>query len=943
VTLDGHDRATEVSSDGVERPRGPPDVQPGQIVGRFRLLRPLGKGAMGIVILAHDPELDRNVALKFVRSVGGRSAKRRRERMLREAQAMARLSHRNVVGVLDVGLHGGPDPSEQLLFIAMEYVAAESLAAWLRREHDVGEILQVFIAAGRGLAAAHAAGLVHRDFKPDNVLVGEDARETGRRRPELEVKVTDFGLACASGSTQGSGSASPGPEEEGMPAAADASSSGLRALTQGRLTRTGAATGTPAYMAPEQHLRQTVDERADQFAFCVALYEALYRQSPFEGSDPDQKSRAVLAGRLIAPVRTSGVPKRIWPIVRRGLQKLPAERWGSMNDLLDAMVSAVAPRWHRWAVLGVAVVVATAGGYGASRLFAPPQRCPASEAELSGVWDDARRNQVRVAFTKTSTRHAEETWLRLAPMLDAYASSWHEVYRQVCDPSRSVDDVSSTYDRAMACLVDRRLRLEALVDLLDHADEQTVSAAVRAASGLPSIRPCADTQTLSAEIAPPDDEITRARVQQIRTELASADTLVELGRVHEALATIESAKSAAERIDYPPVLAESLMRLGSASAKVGDTARGRAVLERAYFIATESSDTLTATRTALTLAMLTGVTLQESDAGFEWARHAQAGLTRLADDGTLESRLLTVLGQIHQSGANLTEARDYQERALAIAERVHGLEHLHTAMALNAMGSLLYKTGEFEKAADYLSRGLRAHELALGPSHPMVAVFATNLGLLARKQGDLSLALEHFERAIEVLERMYGPDHFELAAPLNNEALVYLERGEHEPALVALERAVAVTRRAHGDDHPRVALVLSNVAFAQLGSGDPLSAESTARRAVSLYERAHGTDHPYVAASMSLLAESLLAQARPTEARVAAEQTLAMNDSGEAVLWTPDALARYVLARALVATDGDRERALTLAAEAVELYEAADEPAFSRADEVRRWLTAQGR
>jgi eukaryotic-like serine/threonine-protein kinase len=940
VTLDGHDRATEISSDGEEPREAPLTLRPGEVVDRFRLLRPLGKGAMGIVYLAHDPDLDRNVALKFVRSTGGRSAKRRRERMLREAQAMARLSHRNVVEVLDVGLYGGPNPEQQLLFIAMEYVPAESLTAWLRRERSVSEILRVFVAAGRGLASAHAAGLVHRDFKPDNVLVGDDV-ERARGRAELPVKVTDFGLACASGTTQVS-QGSPVLEDEEKPdVPASASSSALRAFTQGRLTRTGAATGTPAYMAPEQHLRQTVDERADQFAFCVALYEALYRQSPFEGSDTEEKSRAVLAGRLITPASMRGASRRVWPVVRRGLQKRATDRWPSMDGLLDALVAAAAPTWPRWAVLGGAVVVAGAGGLAAAHLFSPPRRCPASEGELAGVWDEARRHGVRQALTASATDHAEETWSRLASLLDAYAASWSEVYREVCDPTRSLDDVSATHDRAMSCLADRRSRLDALVELLAEADAQTVSAAVRAASGLPSVSTCADDEALSAEIAPPSDAVTQARVRELRAELAAIDALIEVGRVAEALPSLEHTRVQAERVDYPPVLAEALMRLGHAHAELGDTQRSREMLERAYFIATESADTHTATRTAIALALVTGVTLQESDAGLEWARHAQAGLARVSDDGALESRLLGILGQIHQVGADRATARGYYERALAIAERAYGPEHLHTAMALNAMGSFLYREQRFDEAKAYLVRGLRALETALGPSHPTVAAFATNLGLLARKQGDLSLALAHFERAIDLFERTYGPEHFQLMAPLNNKALVHLQQGDYDAALTVLERALGVTRKAMGDEHPRVAVLLSNVAFAHLGKGDPHAAEEKARRGVSLHERALGADHRDVAASLSLLAEALLEQGRPDEALVAAERTLAIADPDELVLWTPDALARYVLARALVQTNGDEQRALTLAAEAAERYEAADEPAFSRADEVRRWAASR--
>ena len=899
---------------------------------------------MGIVYLAHDPELDRNVALKFVRSLGGRSAERRRARMLREARAMACLSHRNVVGVLDVGLHTGPGCPQPLLFIAMEYVDAESLTAWLRRQRSSAEILRVFLAAGHGLAAAHAAGLVHRDFKPDNVLVGARSRSTaksGERRRDLEVKVTDFGLACASGSTHGGAVASPDGElSSSSTEVSDAV--GLGRLTQGRLTRTGAATGTPAYMAPEQHLRQTVDQRADQFAFCVALYEALYNQSPFGGSSADEKARAVLAGDVLRPQRATGLERRVWPALLRGLQKRPAERWPSMDALLHALEKAARPPRPSGAVLaGGAIAVVVGGAWVQSVLSTKPGRCSTSEGELEGIWDDARRERVHAAVNKTSTRHAAETWSRLSSTLESYATSWQTVYAQICDPSRPVDEVGSTYDRAMACMADRRSRLEALLDLLDQADDQTVSAAVRAASSLPSVSPCADAEALSAEVAPPQDEATRARVRSIRTDLANADTLVDLGRVHEAVEVLERTFAAAERIEYPPVVAETLLLLGTARALSGEAQQGRSELERAYFIATESSDALTATRAAIALARVAGLLMQDAEAALEWARHARAGLARLHDDGTLEGSLLTIIGHVHHDRNELEQARTHHERALEIMVSLHGPDHIESAKALNSMGVFWYRTGEFDQAADTMSRALRAHEQALGPSHPTVGAMAGNLGLLARKRGDLDLALGYFERSVEVLEKAYGAMHFELAAPLNNIALVQQQRGDCQAALRTLERALAIARKTHGDEHPRIALLLANVAFARLGDGDPAAAEEPARRAATLYESILGAEHPRVSAPLALLAESLLEQGRPAEAIVAAERALAVHAPGEPVLWVHDALARWVLARALVDTEGDSERALHLAAAAAERYDAADEPAFSRSDEIREWLQSQ--
>src|SRR5580692_1242551 len=237
------------------RPKDAPAAQtpaPNGFVGRYRLLRLVGRGGMGEVYAAHDPELDRRVAIKILRA-DARPDDIEAARLLREAQAVAKLSHPNVVAIHDVGTAAGR------MFLAMELVEGETLAIWLdSRPRSVGEIVRMFTLAGRGLAAAHRVGIVHRDFKPQNVMVSRD--ETPR--------VMDFGLAAHGGP------ASP---------------------NEPRLTRAGSILGTPLYMSPEQLLGQPVDPRADQFSFCVALWEALYGARPFEGSTLLEIRMAVLA------------------------------------------------------------------------------------------------------------------------------------------------------------------------------------------------------------------------------------------------------------------------------------------------------------------------------------------------------------------------------------------------------------------------------------------------------------------------------------------------------------------------------------------------------------------------------------------------------------------------------------------------------------------------
>jgi tRNA A-37 threonylcarbamoyl transferase component Bud32 len=283
---------------------------PGSRVGRYRVLEVVGAGAMGTVYAAHDPDLDRRVALKILRS--NARGDQLRARLSREAKAMARLSHPNVITVYDVGTLGAQ------LFVAMEFVAGGTLREWLtQRPRGWAEVLSVLVRAGRGLACAHAAGLVHRDFKPDNVLVGDDGR----------VRVTDFGLARALRDEQ------PATGREGDP---------LEDLLETTITRTGTLVGTPAYMAPEQLRGEPAAARADTFSFCVTLYEALHGERPYGGATVASLRSETAAGVVRPAPSGCEVPGRVRDLLLRGLRPHAEARPASLEGLLDALEAAVA-------------------------------------------------------------------------------------------------------------------------------------------------------------------------------------------------------------------------------------------------------------------------------------------------------------------------------------------------------------------------------------------------------------------------------------------------------------------------------------------------------------------------------------------------------------------------------------------------------------------------
>lgn len=282
-------------------------------VGRYRLSRELGSGGMGVVYAARAPKLDRQVAVKLLRASWDKS------RLEREARALAKLSHPNVISVYDVG------EAEGQTFIAMELVEGCTLRAWLAANNrSLREVIEMLLHAGRGLAAAHSAGLVHRDFKPENIMVGRDGR----------ARVLDFGIVAQSG-----------PEAERIQGprkdpAATPSDPDLRGSGNG-LTGTGTRVGTPAYMAPEQLRAEQADERADQFAFCTVLWEAVHGNRPFQG-ERAQLLRRVRDLQPNPPANPRIAPPWLDRVMRRGLTVDPAQRHPSMTALLKAMEAGLA-------------------------------------------------------------------------------------------------------------------------------------------------------------------------------------------------------------------------------------------------------------------------------------------------------------------------------------------------------------------------------------------------------------------------------------------------------------------------------------------------------------------------------------------------------------------------------------------------------------------------
>ncbi|MCA9712492.1 MAG: protein kinase, partial [Myxococcales bacterium] len=456
-------------------------------------------------------------------------------RLFREAKALARLSHPNVVQVHEVGM------VDDQPFVAMELCAGQTLQRWQAQRRPWRECVQVYLQAGRGLAAAHAKALVHRDFKPGNCILDHEGR----------VRVLDFGLVQRLDAQQ---------LEAELEDAADRT-----ALPEGEpldgLTRTGTVLGTLAYMAPEQVRGRPVDARADQFSFCASLYEALYGQRPFAGETASALVEALEQGRLRPIPRRSGVPSRLQAVVLRGLARRPEDRWPAMEPLLDALEGVVRSRRARWAgglVLGVGLAAAGAA------MWPTVEVCGGAEELLADAWNEPRKRRVEAAIVGTGLSYAADTWQRVEQGLDDYAHQWVTKHEEVCAATKRRQEQSpEVMELRMECLLRRRTELREAVRVLADANETRVHNAVDLVTGLPSIAQCDDVEALEHRLPPPDDADVAARVSEARERLEQARFLTKTGEYTEALAVAQEVVAQAEPLGYAPLLAEALLQRGA--------------------------------------------------------------------------------------------------------------------------------------------------------------------------------------------------------------------------------------------------------------------------------------------------------------------------------------------------------------------------------------------
>ncbi len=785
-------------------------------IGRYAVRRRLGAGEMGVVHEGYDDSLERRVALKFLREQLS-SSQLARAKVFAEAKAMARVSHHNVAQVYEAAA------VDDQLFIVMEFIEGPTLSQWLERRPKAGSpwaIIDVFVAAGRGLHAAHAAGVVHRDFKPDNVQM------TLAHVP----KVVDFGLAGMMAST-------PTPSLGERPSLA---------------TMPGA--GTPLFMAPEVLEGQPADARSDQFSFCVALFCALYGQPPFGGTSLPELESNVLAQRLASlPARTTR-PERVHRAVLRGLNIEPDARWPSMEALVNEL-DRCKQTWRRrrvWLAAGALAVLG--GGTGAALAQSNTDTCTDASDDLIGVWDVESRAAVTENLRRPDLAYSSRVADLTITWLDDYAERWIDARTELCEASEPGSSSSlPEIERRFGCLGDARRALGAVSSFLATTMPEQPHGVVGVFSTLPNLGRCSDVEVLMADVAPPPAD-ERAGVDEVRQTLAVARAARAAEAPRQTADAIAGAQRLSQRLDYPPLETEVQIEHGLALFEAGDDEGAARELTAALGSSMRLGQTHQSGRAARGLAQVLGSGLQRLTEARVYAQLARDMAEREHDPAVVVQSELR-LAQVDKADGKLDDALKHVDAALEFLRSGPDPDPLLAADLHGTRAELLGTLGDLERADASCRHALGIELEILGPDHPRVATTRNGLAAILGVRGRFEESLAELEQARRIVVASHPPEHFVAIAVQQNIAAAHLGM-ERFPQAEREFRSLLSLAKFSGV-HPAAARLRRNLAMALLGQDRNHEARVEARAALDGITASLGENHPDVAVTKEILAAAL--------------------------------------------------------------------------------------
>lgn len=841
-------------------------------IGRYRLLERIGDGASGEVWRAFDPELDRELAIKVLH--GDLEGEAAHAAMVREAKTLAKLSHPNVVPVFDAGVHDGR------VFVALELVRGSTLRQWMTTPRTWREIVEVFLQAARGLTAAHAAGVVHRDVKPENLLIGDDGR----------ARVSDFGIARPTGVID---------EAHG-----DTAPEG-----------TTAGAGTPAYMAPEQFLGDPIDPRTDQFGLCTALHEALYGERPFVGRDRASLAANVIAGRRRTPADDRGVPRWLDRVVARGLSVDPARRFRDMH----ALVAALQPVGRRWWPTAVAV-----GAVAGITWLVWPDRgesaatCDDRSDRVGTVWNAEAAQAIREAFAASQATNADGRAAAIITDLDRFAEGWRAASARTCETD--VDDDTRIAWRY--CLQTRLLELESVADALAHADAAVVDHAARGGMVLPAPSECLALGTgIRAGIGDPEQHL------ELRAEIAQLRAKGGVGKLVEGLAASEATLGRARAVGNRSLEAEALLVRGELEALlVGLASEADPVATlHAAMLAAEAAHRLD----LIALAAIASIEAEVAAGNYEGARtlvpRARAAVATLGDPPELAGKIDLALAEVNVMERADDEAAVWLEQARARFEAASPAGRRSLAQTLNLLGEDKFRRGEYEAARPDYARALDIAGTEFRSHRQLVANISGNLAETYFVVGDFDTAERYFAEGLVLRREMFGEDSVWVRHSLGHMGDISWERGESAQALAHYRSVLDQLAVAPVIDHESdtMAAVLSDLQVqSQRGwmhNGAALALVDLGRLDEALAHAERGDDgrlpedqhHPDCTYRLDTRGIVLLAAGRHDEAVAAFAEALARLELTYPAEARAVAFAAIGLGRARIAS-GDRNGGVQL-------------------------------
>jgi predicted Ser/Thr protein kinase len=795
----GSDDATLVSADAVpavdlERPRVP------DTIGRYRVERLVGTGAMGVVFAARDPALDRRVAVKRMRDCEELAES---ERIQHEARSAAAVVHPNVVTIYDVGTDDGR------VFVAMEYVEGESLTRWIRRPRRWRDALDVLVQAGRALAAAHAAGIVHRDFKPDNVLVDAEGR----------VKVVDFGLASALGDADPLAPAT-GPQ----PSVIDATSRWI---------------GTPRYMAAERHEGARGDARSDQFAFAVVAYECLYRARPFAGVSVVEIAASICEGRLERAPR-SPIPNAVQRGGARGRARDPEDRFSTVTALVDALVAGAGTRRRRLVALaGAAGLGAAIASFVATR----DPACDGGDAHVRAAWDEGTRAALVERWGLDAEGHVP------APVvgMDGWVERWRHAHVQSCEDARRDAIEADALDRRMACLHARLASARAIVDVIVEHDV-TSEAADPIVRGLVDPVSCVDEDS-------PIDPARAAELAELEADIARGNALYRLGLIAPADAIADGLLERADALGGGALWNSAAILRANLWISVNRVDEASALTARVHERALAQGDDRMAMNAIQVLA--TVALVREDHRGLlYWARLAEVQVARMTPRKPVWNAMLALmLADAHRLSGDVATSIAYHREALRVVESeglagyVAVFSHVEFGVVLGIAGRLDEASSEYERAVDL------AAALPANSSDPLAIEQGRGQLLTMRGRPHLAVTSLLLTRA-----RLAKVDQLDTEIALKvtcSLADAWADLGESSLARVEVDACVA-GHESLGKDHPGRARALvragqSAIAVGDVDErGDVERALADERRVLEIYASHPSSAHGHVRALLDI-------------------------------------------------------------------------------------------